>query len=771
VSNTGGGYSFYKDARLRRITRYRYNNVPLDDGGKYFYLNDNGTVWSPGWKPVKTELDFYECRHGLGYTRITGEKNGITAEVLTLVPLQTNGEVLKVKVTNQTTEPKELKLYSFAEWSFWNSLDDMTNFQRNFSTGEVEVESSVIYHKTEYRERRDHYAFFSANEEIDGFDTERDTFLGMYNGFDAPEMVLSGTSGNTIAHGWSPVASHRFDLKLEAGESRELVFMLGYVENEQDKKFVSRGIINKEIARRMIDQFRTGAQVEEALLDLKAYWNKLLSRLQVSSQDEKMNRMVNTWNQYQCMVTYFFSRSASYFESGVGRGMGFRDSNQDIIGMVHMEPELARQRIIDLASTQMADGGAFHQYQPLTKKGNHDIGSNFNDDPLWLILSVSAYLKETGDWSLLEVEAPFENGENEFGTLFEHIKRSFYHVVNNLGPHGLPLIGRADWNDCLNLNCFSEEPGEPFQTTENKSGRTAESVMIAGMFVIYGNEFARICDLADQENEAIQARKHIADMEQAIHNHGWDGEWFLRAYDFYGKKVGSKENDEGQIFIESQGFCIMAGIGIENGRAQLALNSVEERLSTPYGIVLLNPPFTHYHINLGEISTYPPGYKENAGIFCHNNPWIIIAETMLDNSDKAFEYYKRIAPAYLEEISDLHRTEPYVYAQMIAGKDAAKPGEAKNSWLTGTAAWNFYALTQYILGIRPDYEGLRIDPKVPSWLKTFSATRIFRDSTYHIDVDNKGGNTIRCEVDGREHNGLLPYDGPGKTYQVKLTLE
>jgi cellobiose phosphorylase len=295
--------------------------------------------------------------------------------------------------------------------------------------------------------------------------------------------------------------------------------------------------------------------------------------------------------------------------------------------------------------------------------------------------------------------------------------------------------------------------------------------MIAGMFVIYGNEFARICDLADQESEAIQARKHIADMEQAIHKHGWDGEWFLRAYDFYGKKVGSKENDEGQIFIESQGFCIMAGIGIENGRAQLALNSVEERLSTPYGIVLLNPPFTHYHINLGEISTYPPGYKENAGIFCHNNPWIIIAETMLDNSDKAFEYYKRIAPAYLEEISDLHRTEPYVYAQMIAGKDAAKPGEAKNSWLTGTAAWNFYALTQYILGIRPDYEGLRIDPKVPSWLKTFSATRIFRDSTYHIDVDNKGGNTIRCEVDGREHNGLLPYDGPGKTYQVKLTLE
>lgn len=436
------------------------------------------------------------------------------------------------------------------------------------------------------------------------------------------------------------------------------------------------------------------------------------------------------------MITFNMSRSASYFESGIGRGMGFRDSNQDLIGFVHQIPEKARERILDIAATQFEDGGAYHQYQPLTKKGNNAIGGNFNDDPLWLILSTTAYIKETGDWEILDEQVPFDNDVTKSASLFEHLKRSFYHVVNNLGPHKLPLIGRADWNDCLNLNCFSKNPDESFQTTENKKDGVAESVLIAGMFVLYGNEFAELCKKIDKLEVANEALKHIEQMKSAIDLFGWDGDWFLRAYDYFGEKIGSNENQEGKIFIESQGFCTMAKIGIDDGRAKQALDSVKKYLDCDYGIVLNNPAFTKYYINMGEISTYPAGYKENAGIFCHNNPWIMIGETILGNGNRAFDYYKKIAPSYLEDISELHKTEPYVYSQMIAGKDAFKPGEAKNSWLTGTAAWNYYAITQYILGIQPQYNGLKIDPCIPNDWNEITIIRKFRDAKYNIEVKN-----------------------------------
>jgi cellobiose phosphorylase len=771
LSNTAGGYSFYKDAGLRRLTRYRYNNVPLDDGGKYFYIKDGDTIWSPGWKPVKTKLDSYKCRHGQGYSVITGSKNKLTAEILFFVPLGFDGEVQQVTLKNNSDKTKKINLYSFVEWAFYNAIDDMTNFQRNFSIGEVEVEGSTIYHKTEYRERRNHYTFYTVNSNIDGFDTERDTFIGLYNGFGNPQQVIAGTSGNTIAHGWSPVASHRLDIELKPGEEKSFIYILGYVENNKANKFSAPDVINKEKALKMMEKFKTSEQIDKAFAELKNYWDELLDNFNVKSNDERLDRMANIWNQYQCMTTYHFSRSASYFESGIGRGMGFRDSNQDLIGVTHMIPAKARQRIVDLASTQLVDGGAYHQYQPLTKKGNADVGDNFNDDPLWLILSVSNYLKETGDWDFLNEEIPFENDENNKAPLFEHIKRSFYYTVNNRGPHGLPLIGRADWNDCLNLNCFSETPGESFQTTANKAGRTAESVFIAGMFVMYGTEFAHICEKKGLKDEAEKAWKHVDDMKKAVEEYGWDGEWFLRAYDYFGEKVGTKEDTEGQIFIEPQGFCIMAGIGIEDGKAEKALESVNERLATPYGIVLNNPPFSTYRLNLGEITTYPPGYKENAGIFCHNNPWIIIAETKLNNNERAFDYYKRITPAYIEDISELHKTEPYVYSQMIAGKDAAKPGEAKNSWLTGTAAWNFYTLSQYLIGIRPEYEGLRVEPHLPKEITNVKVKRKFRNATYFINITNKGGTNIKCFVDGNQVDNVLPLPEKGKTYIVEVVME
>ena len=774
ISNTAGGYSFYRDARLRRITRYRYNNVPIDMGGRYFYIHDNGDFWSPGWSPVKKELESYECRHGLGYTKIKGKRNGISSEVTFFVPLNYNGEVQKVVLKNESSENKKITLFSFIEFCLWDAQDDMTNFQRNFNTGEVEVKDSVIYHKTEYKERRNHYAFYSVNEKITGFDSDRESFIGLYNGFDAPDAVVNGKSKNSVADGWSPIASHSIDVELKPGEQKDFVFILGYVENEQDEKWESKGVINKKKAIEMIDKFKTSKDVDKSLEELNKYWDDLLSKYNLESHDDKLNRMVNIWNQYQCMVTFNMSRSASYFESGIGRGMGFRDSNQDLLGFVHQIPERARERLLDLAATQLEDGGAYHQYQPLTKKGNNEIGGNFNDDPLWLIMAVAAYIKETGDYSILDEMVPFDNDESKADTMFEHLKRAFYHVVNNLGPHGLPLIGRADWNDCLNLNCFSTEPDESFQTTTSKDGKVAESVMIAGMFVFVGDDFIRLCKHKGLEDEAEAARGHIENMKKAIMEHGYDGEWFLRAYDDFGRKVGSKENEEGKIFIESQGFCVMAGLGLEDGKAIKALDSVKKYLDTPYGLVLQNPAYTKYYLEYGEISTYPPGYKENAGIFCHNNAWIICAETVVGRGDRAFEYYSKIAPAYTEEFSEIHRLEPYVYAQMIAGKDSKRHGEAKNSWLTGTAAWNFVAISQWILGIKPGFDGLVIDPCIPKDWDEYKVTRWYRGSTYVITVknpDHVSKGVKKVIVDGKEIEGnTLPVFNDGKEHTVEVIM-
>ena len=774
ISNTAGGYSFYKDARLRRITRYRYNNVPVDMGGRYFYLYDNGDFWSPGWSPVKRELEAYECRHGMGYTVIKGKRGGISTEITFFVPQNYAGEVQKVVVKNESGEKKSVKLFSFLEWCLWEAYDDMTNFQRNFNTGEVELEGSTIYHKTEYKERRDHYGFYTVNAPISGFDTDRESFMGLYNGFESPQAVVAGEPSNSVADGWSPIASHCIDITLAPGESKELVFILGYVENKEEEKWESKGVINKTKAHEMIKRFSTAKQVDEALAELADYWNKLLSVYNVNTPEEKLNRMVNIWNQYQCMVTFNLSRSASYFESGIGRGMGFRDSNQDLLGFVHQIPERAKERLLDLAATQLENGGAYHQYQPLTKKGNDAVGGNFNDDPLWLILACAAYIKETGDIDVLNTMVPYENDDSKAQPLLDHMKRAFYHVVNKRGPHNLPLIGRADWNDCLNLNCFSKTPGESFQTSTSKDGQVAESILIAGMFCYIGPEYVAMCEKMGKPEEAREAQGHIEDMKKVILESGYDGEWFLRAYDDFGHKLGSKENEEGKIFIEPQGFCVMAGIGAEDGKDIKTLDSVKKYLDSKYGLVLNNPAFTRYFIEYGEISTYPAGYKENASIFCHNNAWIICAEAFVGRGDRAFEYYSKIAPAYTEEYSDIHRTEPYVYAQTIAGKDAKRHGEAKNSWLTGTAAWNFVAVSQYVLGIKPAYDGLEINPGIPHDWSGFKATRQFRGATYEIEVSNpnKVSKGIKqLTVDGKEISGnVLPVFSDGKTHAVKVVM-
>ena len=774
ISNTCGGYSFYKDAKLLRLTRYRYNDTPNDVNGKYFYIKDGDTIWNPGWKPTKTNLDSYECRHGIGYSRFISSKNDVQASVLAFVPMNDTCEINQVKLTNNSSSVKTLSLFSYVEWCLWNADDDMKNFQRNFSTGEVEIVDSTIFHKTEYRERRNHYAIYSVNTEIAGFDTIRDEFLGAYNGADEPDAVKNGACTNSVASGWQPIASHQINITLNPGETKSFVFVLGYIENPEDEKWESKGVVNKKRAYEMLDRYKTDADVDKAFAELNDYWKALLSKYTVKSSNDKVDRMVNIWNQYQCMVTFNMSRSASYYESGIGRGMGFRDSCQDLLGFVHLIPDRARERIIDIASTQFQDGSAYHQYQPLTKKGNSDIGSGFNDDPLWLIAGTSAYVRETGDTTILTEMVPYDNDMSVATPLMGHLKRSFDYIVNHKGPHNLPLIGRADWNDCLNLNCFSAHPGESFQTFGPSEGPVAESVFIAGMFVKYGEEYAQLCELMGDQKEADYAREEVAKMYDAVLKDGWDGDWFVRAYDAYGQKIGSKECEEGQIYIESNGFCSLAGIGVKEGLAKKALDSVKEKLDTKYGVMILQPAYTRYHLELGEISSYPPGYKENAGIFCHNNPWVSIAETVIGRGDRAFEIYQKTCPAYCEEFSEIHRTEPYVYSQMVAGRDAKFHGEAKNSWLTGTAAWTFVNVSQYILGVYPTHNGLSIDPCVPKDFGDFELTRKFREGIYNIKVQNpdkveKGIKSIT--VDGKAIDGcVIPYVKGKETYDVVVTM-
>ena len=799
ISNTAGGYSFYKDARLLRMTRYRYNDVPYDGNGKYIYIKDGAQVWNTAWQPSKTELDSYTCRHGMGYTRFHSSKDGITADQLNFVPMGDTCEVMLLDLTNESDKTREIKVFPYVEWCLWDADDDQKNFQRNLSTGEVEIESNLgyeisglkkpastlisdysaldyaaIYHKTEYRERRNMYAVFSVNRKIDGFDTDRRSFIGAYQSPALPEVVRTGSCLNTVASGWSPCAVFELPVTLAPGETTSLVFQLIYVENPVEDKWESYGVINKERAHAMIRKYHDRASVMQAFAQLKEYWENLLSRFRVTSAHPEVDRMVNIWNQYQCMITFNMSRSASYYESGIGRGMGFRDSCQDLLGFVHLIPERARERILDIAATQFPDGSAYHQYQPLTKKGNADIGSGFNDDPLWLIAAVSAYIRETGDVSILEESVPFDNDVSLAQPLMEHLRRSIRYTMTHKGPHGLPLIGRADWNDCLNLNCFSEHSGESFQTSGPSEGPVAESVFIGGMFVKYAEEYAALCDLTGLAEEASEIRKQGLEMEKTLLTEGWDGKWFLRAYDAYSHKVGSHECEEGQIYIEPQGFCVLAGVGVGTGEAQKALDSVKEILDSRYGIALLQPAYTRYHLELGEISSYPPGYKENAGIFCHNNPWVSIAETVLGRGNRAFEVYWKTCPSCVEAFSEVHKTEPYVYSQMVAGPDAPNFGEGKNSWLTGTAAWTFTDISQYILGVYPTLHGLSINPCIPDKYGDFTVRRVYRDGVYNIHVQNpdhvqKG--IRKMLVDGKEISGhVIPYEKGKKEYDVQVIM-
>jgi len=775
-TQTAGGYSFWKDARLRRITRYRYNNNPMDNDGRFLYVRHGKSVWNPGWKPSRTKLDGFECRHGLGYTNIVGRKDGIEVQQRVFIPPNENVEIWKVTVRNRTKQRQKLSLFSYVEFCFYEALNDMTNYQRTYSIGEVEIEGNAIYHKTEYRERRNHYTLFGCTRKIDGFDTSRDAFVGVHHGLHDPKAVLAGKCTNSHAYGWNPVGAHQVNLNLAPGAEETFAYVLAYVDQGDLPKFDAPFVINKTKGREVLKRYSDIAEIDRAFAAVKGRWDELLSNFTTpDAPNEHLRRMVNVWNQVQCMATFNLSRSTSGYETGIGRGMGYRDSNQDILGFVHLLPERARQRILDIASTQLSDGTCFHQYQPLTKKGNADIGGGFNDDPLWLILSTCAYIRETGDASILNEVCGYADKPGSKDTLLHHIETSIAYTLNNRGPHGLPLIGHADWNDCLNLNCFSKEPNESFQVTGDIAGSKAESVMIAGLFLYATRDLAALYGHLGRAEDKQRVEGYYGDMLKTVETQAWDGAWYTRAFDAQSRPVGSKACKEGKVFIESQAWCVLGGAGQDNGRAKKALQAVEKHLYHPkYGCALQWPPYSEYHLELGEVSSYPPGYKENAGVFSHNNTWIHIGWAMFGDGERALDYYLSICPSAKPD-HDIYRSEPYVYAQMTASQFSPTPGEAKNSWLTGTAAWSFVVGSQYILGIQPDFNGLRIDPCVPKDWKGFTVQRKYRGVTYTIIVKNpkkksKGIKTL--VVDGKKVDGNvvpLPSDGRSSV-TVEATL-
>lgn len=768
ISNTLGGYSFYKDSKLRRLTRYRYNNVPRDISGRFYYIKDEEVVWNIGYLPTKTELDSYSCRHGLNYSVFESGKNGIVASLTAFVPLDDDCEINKIVLRNDTEKEKSISLFGVVEFCLYNAVDDSNNYQRNLNLAEVEIDETTIYHKTEYRERRNHYCFFHVNKKHAGYDTDRNIFLGLENGFDHPDAVYEGSRNSHVSDCY-PMASHQIDMVLKPHEEKVIIFILGYVENDPEEKYHDYPSINKDKALAMMKKYDEDENVDKALAELKEHWEKLLSTFTVHTNIEKFDRMANIWNQYQCMITYLMSRSTSYFETGVGRGMGFRDSCQDLLGFVHLIPEKARERIIDIASIQFEDGSTYHQYQPLTKRGNADIGSGFSDDAIWLVAATLAYIKETGDTSILEEKVLFDNKEGSEKTLYEHLLISLDFTINHLGPHGLPLIGRADWNDCLNLNCFSSTDGESFQTVENQSNGKAESVFVAGLFVKYAKEFADLADFLKDNENADKYRGFVKKIEENVLKSGFDyeGGYYIRAYDAYSHEVGSSRCQEGQIFIEPQGFCSLAKIGEEKGLPKLALTNALKHLLNDYGLEILSPTYTRYYIELGEISSYPSGVKENGSVFCHTNPWVTLALTEQGMKEEAYDLYKRNAPSFIEELSDIHQTEPYVYSQMIAGRASPNYGRAKNSWLSGTASWSFVALSQGILGIKPELEGLRIEPSLSKDFTKVDITRVYRGKRYEIHVDNTVGHK-KITVNGKEQDDSLIRFDDSESYLIHI---
>jgi len=746
MSNTAGGYSFHRDPKDRRISRFRYNNVPVDRPGRYIYMRDDasGDYWSATGQPVEKKKGYkYECRHGMGYTTIKSIYSGISTETSYFVPLGENMEFWALKIKNNSGKARKIKIFTYLEFCLWHAEMDMTDFQYTLNIASAVNEGNVIFHQTGYAPKfgKLGLSYFGCNKKIAGYDCDREDFIGRYRSESNPIVVEKGKSFNSTASGGNPIASVSLNISLKKGETRDIIFSLGVAET-------------KEEAIKTYENYANEADVYKKLDELKSYWAKYLDHYHAETPDPEVNSMVNIWNQYQCRTTFNWSRFASYYEAGIGRGMGFRDSNQDTLGVMHAMPQRVSTRIMELASNQFKNGSSYHKFFPLTKTGEK---GGYSDDPLWLIMSTAAYIKETGDIAFLDAKVKFIDAGP--APMYEHLKKAIDFVLSEKGRQGFVKMRFADWNDCLNLGIDND---------------VAETTWVPQLLYLEIQEFITMASLLDRDEDYEKYSAIAAGIKDNFNKKAWDGKWYIRGIDKYGQPVGSAKCKEGgKIDLLPQSWAVLSGIA-EGVRGLTCMDSVKSLLDTEYGIMLINPPYTEYDEKLGAVSTFAPGLKENGGIFCHSNPWAMIAETILGRGEIAYKYYKTILPPTKNKMADIHLTECYIYSQFITGKSNQNFGRARNSWLTGTAAWNFVAITQYILGVRPDYNGLVIDPCIPKKWKHFEVRRVFRNATYDIHVKNPNGvnkGVKGLKVDGMRIEGnVAPVFSDGKVHKVEVEL-
>jgi len=751
VSNAAGGFAFDRDPKNRRVSRYRYNSIPADQPGRYVYIRDmeSGKYWSPTAQPTPAvKLSAYECRHGAGYTRIASTCNGIAASLLYFVPPAPADEtcpcelwVLKVK--NIGKKPRKLRTFSYVEFSFRDALGDQLNLDWCQHILEARVKDGIITSKTRFAPTTN---YFASSMKPAGFETDREVFIGRWRDLSNPEMVEKGKPTNTQAARGNNIGSLCHNLTLAPGQEKEIVFLMGVTDQPE------------RIAE-VVEQFREPCKVDTAFAALTADWNDYLGRFTVETPDPIVNAMLNVWNPIQCRTTLFWSRFVSAYETGTGRGMGTRDSAQDTLGTVHNAAERARTTLNMLWHLQYQDGHTWHQVLPLTGEGGPGLAAEFpqwpqwfSDDHLWLILGVCAYLRETGDIAYLDHKVDYWDGGED--TIWNHMLRAVDFTLEHRGPRGLPRIGFSDWDDTMNV--------------DHGSG-LAESVWCAQHFCRAMLDLAELSDHIEASADAERFRALHKEMAEIINKVAWDGAWYARAYDDEGKPVGVKSETHQKIALNTQTWAVI-GEAAPLERAKLAMDSAHKHLNSKHGLALLWPSYVQGDERVRGTTTYPPGAKENGGIFCHANTWAIVAAAKLGMAERAMQYYLQITPFSRKDV-DCMKVEPYVYCGNVAGPEHPQYGYARNAWLSGTASWTYVAGTQWILGIRPTYRGLMIAPVIPDKWRGFLATRMFRATRYVIEVKRQGkGNAVSLVVDGKPVAGSivpLPVEG---TREIKVEV-
>ena len=751
VSNTGGGFSFHKDPKLRRLTRYRYNSVPKDRPGRYLYIRDNNNndYWSATYAPVMKDFSKikYECRHGLGYTKLNTEYSKIQTESLYFVPLGKTFEIWKFKIKNNDSKKRNLGLFSYAEFSLLNALKDVTvNNIINNGRIEYEKKNNTIYHSTYFdtgvyigREPfTQKFVYFTGNFNPDSYELQRDEFFGRLGSEEKPQAVMNGKCSGKCYFGGNPIVSFNKNIILRPGETKTFIFVLGIADKKyEESRQVKAALVEKNVTR--------------YFNELKAYWENQLSNFQVECPDEGVETITNMWNQYQADVNFNWARYVSFFQQGVYLGVGFRDRLQDVLGVMHMYDEKVKEKITGLAEIQFSKGDAYHSYNPLTKTPE---GIGFSDDPLWLILAITSYIKETGNISYLKKNVKFVDKGS--ATIYEHMKRALDFVFSKTGRYGLPLLGESDWNDDLN------PMGD------------AVSQMVACQFVDAAKRFAELSGLIGNKTDSSKYLKLAEIMTERINKYTWEGDRYLRMFDKDGRTFGSKKNKAARIFANAQSWAIISGAAPKE-RALKAMDSVNKYLYTQHGVEIMKPSFTKYDPDIGAIGVVPPGSRENGGIFPHAHVWATVAECILGRGDIAFKYYQALSPFTKNKIQDTYVCDPFVYAEAIAARENKLFGRASHSWLTGTASWSFVAISQYILGIKPEYNGLRIDPCIPKKWKSYKVARKFRDATYEITINNPKnlcGGVKELEVDGKTIAGnIVPVFKDSRKHIVSVNLQ